>query len=100
MVIAKEQCLDVGQSKIPLLEDTNCPNVQTPTALFFFLIRRDKGDIHSIYGSCLSPERLALSSLLPFYSLDLLGGHLLSQYFPVYVFFSFRPSLTPFFTVS
>ena len=33
MVIAKEQCLDVGQSKIPLLEDTNCPNVQTPPAL-------------------------------------------------------------------
>ena len=44
----------------------------------------------------LSPERLALPSLPPFYSLDFLGRHLLSQHFLVYDFFSFRSSLLRF----
>ena len=44
----------------------------------------------SLYNPCLSSQCLALRSMLPCSSLDILGRHLLNQDSLVYVFFFFR----------
>ena len=47
-----------------------------------------KGAYYVVYScSYLSPERLPFPFLLPFYSLDILGRHLLNQHYYIIVYF-------------
>ena len=61
------------------------------------MIRRNKRDMLSLqFLQYLGPERLALTSLLPFCFLDLLGRHVLNQHALASALFSFHPSIPRF----